>query len=392
MSLYIRHVPLYENLLLLYGLLLLLDIICPLLSKLAKTTTVSYLSSKQKPDGLRWSFPFTFEPNRLHYVKRKPNIVSLVLYGLLIFVSSLTLAFSCLECDGFEVLFYAFWSTLQLLLSVTMWHKELKLCLSLYKHKEHLLVIEVCQCANDAFKSILLLEGYHGEHYTYVVPNIENWVVGNYHVADCLGSYVEELQQEPVEPCKVIWVGVGDKTTHASWNNLLMPIFAFTLGACAIAIPNVSIRVFGATMVLLGLFILIPRRRTRNLKPFKMERTECFDDLPQITDYTYIFINKNGKPFYYLCDDPKAIRITGTYVCETVGNRVEIVGRRLEKDSNAVYHKPEKLGTGWVSIPLLLATMLCFEYIGLWFVNIPASILLAFVIIGILRYKLKGDI
>ena len=390
-NIYIRPLPVHD-VLFIFGLLLVLDILCPILCSITKTTSVTYISKLAPSDGLRWSPPFNFEPNTMHHVKRRPNIGSLVLYGFLIVASSLTLAYSVLECETLDLLMYVWWAVLQLLLSVSLWVRELKEYTVVYKHKEHLLIIEVCQCANDAFKSVLLLEGYHGETYTYVVPNIDNWVVGNYHSAECTGYYIDELDSTPVNPFEVIWVGVGDKSSYSSWNNFLLPLLFVMLGVAVSSLPLISTKFTGSTFLVCALFMILSRRKTRKLKPINVNRTECFSDIEQLGSYTFTLINRSGKPFYYQSDDKQALRVTGTYICETVGNTVDLIQGRVDNEIKAVYRKPEKIGASWIAFALLAAVIVTFEFLRWWFLCIPASVLLSLIAVGLIRYKLKGDI
>lgn len=395
MHLYIRALTIYPDVVIVYLALLLLDAAMPFISRLCKTMPVRFISTILPADGWRITYPFRIDRDNTHNVPRRGNCIPLVLYTLLCLFSAIEVGYVVYACWGDSFPMYMLWALLQLLLSLVTWYLELKQYMSIYKRKEHLCVIEICQCCTNAFLSVLLLEGYHGDHYTYIVPNTEHWQLGACHEAICVGAFIEKLNPDILEEHRIIWVGVGDKSTYRNWNGIVLPTFLFLIGGGLIAsyvfFGYISLLVTGVLTTLLGVYY-VPWPSTRNLRVVSREHTECFGDISQECYWTFVLVNNSGRPFYYQSDDGEALHISSAYTCKSVGNIVRYVEADAPKEMTAVYHPASECGElfifYFIGIPLIITA----EVLGWTLVACSVAALLTFLTVAIARYLHKGDI
>lgn len=395
MDLYIRALTVYPNVIVVYGCLLLLDIITVIVNRLAQVTNVRFISKVLPTYGYRFERPFSFVKDNSHYVERRPSILPTAMTGVVVLASAIAISFSALTCEELDMYPYVFWGGLQLLMSIALWYKHIQKYLSVRKHCEQLVVVENCQCLSDPFKTVLLLQGYHEEYYTYVVPNTEHWKEDMYHKAKCLGDYILELDEENIEPEHAIWVGVGDKLTYARWNGLAFPILLIIIAILSISVfilyRFLSILIFGVLVLSLSV-LYMPWRKTRTLKLVTEDRTEVYDDVNRVGDYMYVLIDKKGRPYYYQCDDRSALKVNGSYVCETQGNTILCVLEHTDDELCASYHPAERIGGVWILMFIVVCGTATSEYLQFLPTAIVGAIITALWFVMVIRYKTKGDI
>lgn len=394
MDLYIRALTFYPNVVAVYGCLLLLDMITILVNRLAQLTSTRFISKVLPTYGYRFEKPFSFVKDDSHFVERRPSILPTLMTGIVVFASAISIGYAALACND-DMYPYMFWGALQLLMSIALWYKHVQKYLAIHKHCEQLVVVENCQCLSNPFETVLLLEGYHGEYYTYVVPNTEHWKENMYHKAKCLGAYILELDTENIEPESAIWIGVGDKVTCATWNGIALPITLLLISALSVAAyifaRFLSFLIFGVAILFFAVFYM-PWRRTRSLKLVTACRTEVYDDINVVGAFTYVLIDKNGRPYYYQCDDEQAFKVNGSYICETRGNNVTCVLEHTDKETDAAYHPAENVGGMWCIIIVILCGTATSEYLQFIPAVIVGSLILALWFVMLIRYKTKGDI
>lgn len=394
MDLYIRALTFYPSVVTAYGCLLLLDVITILVNRLAQLTSVRFISKVLPTYGYRFEKPFSFVKDDSHFVERRPSILPTLMTGIVVFASAIALGYTALTCSE-DIYPYMFWGALQLLMSIALWYKHIQKYLAVYKHCEQLVVVENCQCLSNPFETVLLLEGYHGEYYTYVVPNTEHWKENMYHRAKCLGDYILELDDENIEPESAIWIGVGDKVACTKWNGIILPITLFFISAVSITAyvftRFLSFLVFGTVLLSFAVFY-IPWKRTRSLKLVTACRTEVYDDINAIGAFTYVLISKTGRPYYYQCDDRQALKVNGSYICETHGNSVTCILDHTNDELEAAYHPAERVGSMWCIIIVILCGTITSEWLQFIPTIIAGSTILALWLVMLIRYKTKGDI
>lgn len=395
MDLYIRALTIYPGVVTLYAGLLLLDIVTALVNRLMQLTSVKFISKLLPTYGWRIEKPFSFVRDDSHYVERRPNIIPTLMTGILVFISALSISYIALVCEGADVYPYMYCGVLQLLTSLTLWYKHIQAYLSVRQHSEQLVVVENCQCLTDPFKTILLLQGYHDECYTYTVPNTEHWVIGMYHKADCLGDYVVELDPENIDSEHAIWVGVGDKIAHTRMNGVAFPITLIVMAAVSFAafiwFRYLSLLTFGSTLLISAMFFM-PWHITKKLKLVSISRTEVYDDIDMLGAFTFVLIGNNGRPYYYQCDDRDALTVNGTYICEVKGNTIVYVSDHLDTDIGATYQKVDSTSGMWIFMLLIACGVATCEFLNWVPIAVASSIILALWLALTLRYKTKGEI
>lgn len=394
MDLYIRALTIYPGVVTAYGCLLILDILIVLVNWLIEMSSLTFVSDILPYDGWRLIKPFKLIRNDVHRVRKRPSVVPTVLSGALVFVSAISISYCVLICDVC-LLQYLYWGGLQLLLSLTLWYKCVQKYLVTNHHNEQLVVVEICQCLTDPFVSILLLQGYHEEYYTYVVPNSEHWEVGMYHNAACLGSYVVELDPENIPREKAVWIGVGDKLTRSKWNGCLFSILIMFVSIILMAsywfIDILSLLIVGAIMFALGI-LFMPWRITRPLKLVSYHRTAVYDDIECIGTYTYVFVGKNGRPYYYQCDEEEAFSYSGSYSCELCGNKISFISEHLPNEIPMTYLRQAQAPETWIFLFILACGVATCEFLGFLPGIIAGSVLFSLWLVAVLRYETKGDI
>lgn len=395
MDLYIRALNIYPHVVTMYVGLLVLDLLTILINRLLMLTNVRFMSKILPTYGWRLEQPFKFVRDDTHLVERKPNILPTVLTGFVVLLSAITMSYCALTCEGKDVYPYMYWGALQMLVSLALWYKHIQKFLAIRIHKEQLVVVENCQSLNNPYETVLLLQGYHNEFYTYVVPNTEHWAVGMYHKAECLGDYVTHLDDTSIDEEHAIWVGVGDKLAHTTWNSLALSILLFILGAlavgCYIYFHFISLLVFGVTSIAMGV-IMMPWHKNKQLKLISITRSEVYDDIDIFGDFIYVLIGVNGRPYYYQCDDRDALTVNGSYQCETKGNIVLYVNEHSDKETGATYHPVDKVGGMVTFMLIILAGIITSEFLSFLPTAIGGSALLAVWFTMVIRYKTKGDI
>lgn len=395
MDLYIRALNIYPHVVTMYVGLLVLDLLTIVINRLLMLTNVRFMSKILPTYGWRLEQPFKFVQDDTHLVERKPNALPTVLTGFVVLLSAVTMSYCALTCEGKDVYPYMYWGALQMLASLALWYKHIQKFLAIRIHKEQLVVVENCQSLNNPYETVLLLQGYHNEFYTYVVPNTENWTVGMYHKAECLGDYITHLDDTNIDEEHAIWVGVGDKLAHTTWNSLALSILLFILGTltagCYAYFHFISLLAFGVTCVAMGV-IMIPWHKNKQLKLVSITRSEVYDDIDIFGDFIYVLIGVNGRPYYYQCDDRDALTVNGSYLCETKGNIVLYINEHSDKETGATYHPADKISEMVMFMLIILAGIVASEFLSFLPTAIGGSALLAVWFTMIIRYKTKGDI
>lgn len=394
MTLYIRALTIYQDVIFILLALGVIDICLPFLCHKVKYLPIRYISHTLPRDSYIVT-PNGTEPNYTHYVKRRENSIPFVIYSVLFLLSCVTLGFIGFTCYKQDLFAYLFWGFLQLLISVAFWFKELKKFMSVQKHTEYLHLIETCQCCSNAFLVILLFTDKDNNYYTYIAQNSEHWKAGGVYSALCYGSYIDELNYTIVTDKNLVGIDKDSITSCRWWNNYGLPVTFVIIGVimvvCFFILQYWSLLFIGAFMALIGI-LYIPKTHTKTLKVIDVHHTEVYSDLPKYTKWTFVLLGNNGRPYYYIVDDISSVSVETTYKCEVKGNHVTTILQEAEPLLKAKYIPSEFDKDFLVFHTICLLAVIGCEVSGWLIIGAVFSAIWVFLAVQIIRYYRKGDI